>query len=379
MWRIEEARKLSDLERYRDEWSNLLIKSATSDFFSTYEWVTSWIESFWKDKDLLFLFVWKENELVAVAPFLNDIHGDLSCPHTLVTPINGESKRTSIIVSEDAANIIDCILKYLKKKRKLIRINLKKVQMGLPSIEVLLKSAKAHRLVTRVVDKASSPILRIAESWTSYLNSRPRHFRHELKRKLRLIENSASVEWVIVQAKNQVDTALENFLTIERNSWKHQEGKSIAARPALEHFYRNFASQCAQNGWLRMHLLFLNSMPVAYIYGLVFNNEYFALKTSFDEGYKHFSPGTVLFGYALRDSFEQKYLTFDFLGEESYWKNQFANDARRHADICLFSLHDLGCWRCKLYHQNSKSFIRNKLPFVLRARKKFKYFLGKTK
>lgn len=377
MHRIEEVSTLSALKRYYDDWNALLSSSVTADFFHTYEWVTTWIESFWGERPLSFLFIWQENKLVSIAPFLNDEKGDLGCPRSLVTPINGEAKRTSIIFSGRLEIILKSIFEYLKKTRKAVRVSLKKAQKDSLLISTLAKIAKDHRLSTTMIEKSSSPLLRISQSWNSYLSSKSRHFRHELNRKSRLLEKAGKAEWVVITTQDHVQMAMENLFSIEKNSWKHQQGRSLVARPVVGRFYEEFARRSAEKGWLRMHFLFLNSRPIAYIYGLVFKNEYFALKTSYDEGYKPLSPGIVLFGHALRDAFEHRFSAFDFLGEESRWKNQYANDMRRHVDLCVFSRNDFSCWRCKFYHQDFKSFIRSKLPFVVSTKKRFEHFFSK--
>jgi len=372
MIRIEEIRTVSALERYEKEWNYILGCASPLDFFHTYDWVYTWLKNFWQDRPLCFLLVREQNRPFAIAPLLDDRKGDLWCRGSLVTPINGEAKRTSIILFNGVEKILESVFTFLKKTRGRVRLTLRNARKDSPLVFSMPKIAKKYHLSTCISQRSSSPILRLNGTWSDYLNSKSRHFCKELDRKSRLIERHGKADWYVVTNTNQVESAIENFLAIEENSWKHKEGRSIAARPLLTKFYKEFAVRCAEKGWLRMHFLSLNDIPIAYIYGLVFNNEYFALKTSYNEKYRHLSPGTVLFGYAIRDGFEKKLSTFDFLGGEDRWKNQFASDLRQHVDLCIFSDHDLKCRRCKFYNQDFKPFVRKRLPFVLEARRKIK-------
>ena len=83
---------------------------------------------------------------------------------------------------------------------------------------------------------------------------------------------------------------------------------------------------------------------MAHILGAVYRGTYYALKTSYDEAYRAWSPGIVLFRHAIRKAFEDGLATFDFLGADSRWKSELANDARLHVDACAFAG---SAWRCR--------------------------------
>ena len=81
-------------------------------------------------------------------------------------------------------------------------------------------------------------------------------------------------------------------MQIEANSWKQDDGSSFTAAEQLVQFYGRFAVQAAENGWLRLYLLYLDGQPVAHIYGVVFRNHYYALKTSYHSAYRNLAPAS---------------------------------------------------------------------------------------
>jgi CelD/BcsL family acetyltransferase involved in cellulose biosynthesis len=101
---------------------------------------------------------------------------------------------------------------------------------------------------------------------------------------------------------------------------------------------------------------------VAFIFGLVHGGRYYALKTSFDDRYTEFSPGVVLFTRAIRDSFERGFTRFDFLGEDSLWKHQWATDFEAHSYICVVSGMRPRCAACHLYYARVKPAIKARFP-----------------
>ena len=48
--RVEEVSDRGQLSRYRPIWDALVAKSADASIFNTYEWVTSWLDSFWQNE-----------------------------------------------------------------------------------------------------------------------------------------------------------------------------------------------------------------------------------------------------------------------------------------------------------------------------------------
>jgi hypothetical protein len=99
-------------------------------------------------------------------------------------------------------------------------------------------------------------------------------------------------------------TGWQNLLTIERNSWKHANGTSIANEPGTAPLYEAVARAFAVRSALRLWILFQGDVPVAHALGVVDRQCFFLLKNSFDESYRSQSPGSVLVWRAMRAAVE---------------------------------------------------------------------------
>lgn len=370
MLRIEEITQANDLDRLRTAWINLVSHSKDADIFQTYEWVTSWLKYFWQGKPIAFLFVWRENNLIALAPLLRDDKGEIGCRHSLVTPVNDESLRTSIITSEEPKEILLCLIRHIRKNYRTMRLVLKMTKKSSPAALHLPQLVKPFNLSIAIFEKNSSPILHLGDNWEAYLKTKSRHFQKELRRKRKKLEEAGNLQIKKILRADEFQKAMPDILAIERSSWKEKAGTSFASRPKTLNFYSELGLRLADRGCLELYLLYLNSRPVAHVFGLVYGNEYCALKTSYDNRWRYLSPGIVLFEHILKDALEQGTKIFDFLGVESRWKNDFANDVRPHVNICAFPSHLYRCQVCKLYQNFLRPFAKKEFPFLAKIKRK---------
>ncbi len=364
MLRVEQIDDIDALQDYREAWDTLLSRSPNSDLFGSYEWLTSWLNAFWRGKPIAFLFVWRGERLVGLVPLLRDVAGELWCPKTLTLPVNPQTRREDIVYEGEPGEIVDAALGYLRQRGKRVKIGLKRVRDDAATLRVLPEVAERHHMLTSTKPDTEAPILELEKDWQSYLSSRSRHFRSELRRKRKAMAGAGAVELRVVSAPEEVDGAMDEVFSIERDSWKEDEGTSLTTETGLTTFFRELALRCARSGWLRIYLLQLDSRSIAHVFGVVFDSQLYALKTSYRQEYRHLSPGAVLFGYVVEDGFAQRYRLLDFLGDRSRWKNEMATGSRQHASMCVFSSSLPKCRFCRLLEHKVKPMVKERASFV---------------
>ncbi|MGH9367535.1 MAG: GNAT family N-acetyltransferase [Thermoanaerobaculia bacterium] len=370
MLTVEEVRRAADLPRYREQWQDLLARSEGALLFQTCEWMTSWLEYYWRDRPLAFLFLRREGRLVGLAPLLEDEEGRFSCAGSIVLPADGDfAIRGDLLSAGDGAANLDTVFRYLRATRGSVRLTLMHLEEESPLLRGLPEVASRHRLRTFRREAWTSPRVRFHGDWEAYLRSRSSHLRTELRRKSRKLEAAGAAACVAATTPEQVERALDDMMAVDRHSYKQSAGSSLSFRPVEAGFLRALACRCAGAGWTRLYFLYLDSKPVAYVYGFAFRNEYYAFHTGFDEAYRALSPGTVLFGRVLRDCCERGMDAFDFLGGQERWKSQITTERRSHANVCVFSQDQIRCQLCKAYQGVVKPFVKSRLPFVVGARR----------
>ena len=364
--RVEEVTAASGLGPFQAEWEGLAERAPHAELFETHLWITAWLDSYWKDGPLAFLFVRSGEELVGLAPLLDDREGSLGCPHSLVTPVNPHARRCSLLAAGDPGPVVAAALAHLERTRRGSRMRLRCCDASSPVVAAL----EGRRPLSLIRQKDCSPIIRLEGDWEAYLASRPRHLRRELARKRKRLETEWDAKWVSVADSAGAERAMTDVLRIERSSWKDREGTSLVSEPGASAFYARIARNCAARGWLRLELLYLDGEPVAHILGVAHRGTCYALKTSYDEAYRAWSPGIVLFQHAIRKAFEDGLHTFDFLGDDSRWKTELANDQRAHVDACAFSGSALRCRWDRARVVRIKPFLEERAPALVMLRRR---------
>jgi CelD/BcsL family acetyltransferase involved in cellulose biosynthesis len=363
MLSVEEVTDSSILHARWPEWHTLSQQCSQGSFFETPEWLLAWLEHFWVGKPIRFLFVYDERRLVGMAPFLDDSDGDLWCCRSLTLPIHPHSFRSGVLVADaDNGPVLSSIISHLRRERPRTAIVFPTVDIRSPMWRDLPGVASTHGLVSAAWKGPAVSFIRLSGDWGQYLQSRSAHVRCEIRRKRHRAETAGVLEWATVSAIEHCDDGLAAVLKIEGNSWKHAAGTSFANEPGVRPFYEAVAKRAASAGWFRLHLLYLDSDPIAHVYGVEYKNEYLAIKTSYDQKYRDLSPGAVIFEFALRDAFDRGLSVFDLLGVESRWKRELGTDKRHEVAVCAFSATDLRCRACRAYRLQLKPLVKRLLP-----------------
>lgn len=373
MLRIEEFTNVNKLPELTEAWRKILDVSKCDNLFLTYEWITVWLNHFWKDKPILFLLIKNDKDPIGLAPLLVDGEKEV-----LVFPVNGHSYRPDLILGGDHEEMLKILFSHLRDRFRRVNLSLYKVELDSCLVKILPNVARECRVVPVFKKVSSSPFLTISTDWQSFLKSKSKHFREEQKRKVNKMTKTGQLDFVKISNPGQVHKTMRDILIIERNSWKEKEGASFTAGPGLQEFYSEVAEVFAKQQCLCTYLLYLNSVPVAHLFGIAYGNRYYALKTSYDESYKELSPGVVLFNYALQDIFQSNLKEFDFLGVESRWKNEIASGTRNHVNIFVYPK-NIPYLFVGYFENTIKPLVREKAPFVLNLTKRFQRAIEKEK
>lgn len=356
------------LASYRPQWDALVVRSPDASMFDTFEWVTSWIDAFWSGRELSFLFFWQGDVLQAVAPLVADRRGEVWCSSSLVCPVNLHGNRANVICSENHELVYEGVISHFQRQGR-ARLAFRNALATGPVSTILPSIAAAAGMSSMVYPSISSPVVRIAGDWDSYLKSRSSHLAKEVRRKVKRLRDAGRVEIKVVSRAEDCDEAMRDIVEIERRSWKAERKVSLDRLNGPQRLYDAFARAAVTNGLLQTYLLYLDSKPVVYVYGVSFRNEYYALRTAYDSEYGKLSPGVVIFDRILRDAFEEGKEMVDFgPGDESRWKHDFANDVRSQVNVCVFSPWSVRCRCCGVCQQRLKPYLKRHAPVLSKIR-----------
>ncbi len=368
---VEVVTQRHGLDRHQVAWNHLLSVSPEGDVFQSYEWLSSWLDAFWRDKPLSFFFVWEGDALRAVAPLVQDRESTMCCGAGLALPVNSHGA-CNILHDGDPESVLRAIIEHLRFEGAPVRMNLGYIRSDSDTVVALRRLIPEYGLWSFSRDKGAWPIARLSKTWDDYLDSRSPRVRHELRRKEARARREANVAFRVITDEPSLADTMEHIVGIEERSWKAPEGLTITAVEESRSFYATLTRRAARGGRLRIYLLYIDGEPVGHICGLTTNGEFQALTTSYDQAYARFSPGALMFGYALRDAFASGVEVFDFLSGESRWKNELATGHREYQDLCVFSQPSVPCSLRWMQDGHVKPFFRKHLPSFVAAKNRMR-------
>jgi len=153
-------------------------------------------------------------------------------------------------------------------------------------------------------------------TWDQYLAMLNGKQRHEIKRKLRRLNEAAQATYRVVDDPGEVNRAMPVFLKLFRES---RADKTAFMTARMESFFNLLAGAMAEVGLLRLGFLDLNGRAAAAVICFDFDGAIFLYNSGFDPDFSSLSPGIICKVLSLRDGLERGRRKYDFLkGAEAY-------------------------------------------------------------
>jgi CelD/BcsL family acetyltransferase involved in cellulose biosynthesis len=129
----------------------------------------------------------------------------------------------------------------------------------------------------------------------------PARRRKDLQRNRRRLEALGPVAHLSYSRGEELDRAVEAFLSIEASGWKGAQGTALASEPHTS----RFAQQAFADGGSRVDLLTLSGVAIAASVVVFAGRVGFTVKCAYDERYRSHSAGLLLELEVIRSFFEE--------------------------------------------------------------------------
>ncbi|MFC1972168.1 GNAT family N-acetyltransferase, partial [Chloroflexota bacterium] len=140
--------------------------------------------------------------------------------------------------------------------------------------------------------------------------------RHEVKRKLRRLEEAGQVSYRFIEDRVSVQGIMDTFLSMFTESRVDKAGFLSAGR---ESFFRSLTEVMADAGLLRLGILELDALPVAMIITFDYRDCVYLYNSGYNPEYRSLSVGLLSKILCIKDSIARGKKRFDFLkGGEVY-------------------------------------------------------------
>lgn len=305
----------------REEWTRLLLNSASDTIFLTWEWQSLWWEFFGKGYQLLLLTARREEELVGIAPLFYADEGIIR----LVGGIEISDYLDIIALSGHEREVWSAFLAYLLEECSWDTLDLHNLPAASPTREVLLSLEEEYGLKVEASLEDVCPLILLPETWEEYLQILDKKRRHELRRKLRKAQREARVDWYLVNEDADLASEMEKFLDLHQQSSPH---KDQFMDQAMQRFFQAMAKSTFEAGWLRLGFILINGLKMATLLCFDYGDSILLYNSGYDpERYRALSPGVLATAHCIEEAIQQKKKVFDFLrGSEGYKYRLGAHD-----------------------------------------------------
>lgn len=306
----------SDLDQLPASAENLFASGAKESVFFSRPWFENLVRNhLTRKQNIQFIGVAEDNQLLALL-VLNKAEGDHyeSLPHLY------SSLYTLLIAETDSQAILGCLVTGLKSLpvRSLTLSPVASDDKQIEALQYALEKAgfccsRKFRFYNWKEDSKE-------KSFLDYFAQRPSRLRNTIHRKQRKLQREQGYD-IRLYEQDDLEQGLNDFDRVQRVSWKANE--------QFADFVKGLAHSLAGVGWLRLAVMYVKSKPVAAQFWFVVHKKASIFKLSYDEGWKKYSPGSILLTYLMQhvidvDAVEE----IDFLTGNDAYKSDWMSDRR---------------------------------------------------
>lgn len=158
--------------------------------------------------------------------------------------------------------------------------------------------------------------MELPESWEGFLGTLNAKQRHEVRRKLRCLEQSGVVGFRVLEKPDDVRGGVADFLRLFRSNRKDKAAFMTDAKAA---FFQALVQAAAEENALRLCFLDIDSRPVSVALCFDYGAARLLYNSGYDSRLSFLNVGLLCKVFSIRDSIERGCRKYDFLkGAEIY-------------------------------------------------------------
>lgn len=307
-------------EVLQNEWDELLAHSATSVPFLRYGYLQQWWQTLgggeWDSGSLSICAGYKDEKLAGIAPLFHTIKEGV--PLLQFIGSREISDYLDIIAApQDYQDFLTALLESLEKEHPSVweKAVFENVPENSPFLSLIQKCIPANTNI--LLEKTySAPLLTLPASWEEYLAALDKKQRHEIRRKIRRVQQeTADQRFYFVEG----DLDITRYASIFLDLMKEDEQKKAFLTPSMQDTMLSLIKWGYTEGILRLCFLDINGVHAAAYFCFDDGKTIYIYNSGFHNEMQYFSPGWVLLSYLIEWAIENSRETIDFMrGSESY-------------------------------------------------------------
>jgi CelD/BcsL family acetyltransferase involved in cellulose biosynthesis len=275
-------------------------------------WLKTWWETFGEDDGLEILTGFRQGELIGIAP----LHLQKETAH-FIGEENVCDYQDMIVAPNHPPEFLKAILNHLKEK-KIRTLELAALRPDAVAFIELPNLAKQMGYDVLCNQVAYSYEIELPNTWETYLKMLGGKQRHEIRRKLRRLNEAGHIEFRVICRPDEISENMDIFFSMFKAS---RTDKFEFMTEQMMSFFLLLAKRMAQQGFLKMFFLDIDQVPAAGVMCFDYKDNRYLYNNGYNSQFSHLSPGFLSKVLSIRDGIEHGKLQYDLLkGEEGYKK-----------------------------------------------------------
>ena len=301
---------VENLDWYKQYWVEHQKDFTWEPIFILPPWLQTWKKHFAPTTDTSVIVTKNTEKIIGFAPLL--LAGDSA---SIIGSPNVCDYEDVITMPGEETGFFKALLDFLKQNK----INTLKPGVVRPDSQITSKllpiAAQSGAEITCEPDEVSLEKV-LPATWDAYLQTLDAKQRHEVKRKLRRLEEAGKISYRFITEPASVPEFLEIFLKMFVES---RADKATFLTKQAEGFFRDLTMAMAEFGLLRCGILELDKVPVASVLAFDYKDTVYLYNSGFDPSQSNLSVGILSKALLIKDCIDRGKKKFNFLkGAERY-------------------------------------------------------------
>jgi CelD/BcsL family acetyltransferase involved in cellulose biosynthesis len=273
-------------------------------------WLKVWWDNFGSEQTAYLCAVRHKDELMGIAPFMV------------------EGKTARLMGDPDVCDCLDVIVARGREKaffQNLIR-HLKQHGIAHLDLGALRADSSVMRYMVSVARDLNCEVackaedvsmeMELPSTWDGFLDQLTGKERHELRRKLRRLNEAARINFRAIENPAEVRKEIDTFLALFKLNRSDKSNFMTDQRAA---FFRELAEEMAGAGILKLFFLDLDDTPAAAVMCFDYHSTMYLYNNGYDNRHRSLSIGLLSKVLTIKNSIQTGKNKYDFLkGTESY-------------------------------------------------------------
>ena len=220
----------------------------------------------------------------------------------------------NILISEPDISIIQSLIQDIFKDSEIKRIFLESIPGDSQLFDYF--NNLRNELKIEIMNEDVSPFLVLPNSWEEYLSSLRKKHRHELRRKIRRLEETVEFTSGDIYDSDEIYNNLDEFIYLLKISSKEKENFMNENR---EKFFKELILNLSKENKIIYSYLKVENKTVSSSISFYLSDTRYLYNSGFDPKYNYLSVGLLNHAFAIQRSISKRFKIFDFMrGNERY-------------------------------------------------------------